>query len=134
MACDRPCKGDALVTKHRAFEQTCRNCRAIHLDERAIGSVAALVYGFRNQFLAGACFTVDQHRGVELVGRDPFNWPLRFNSEQPACQETAVFPGGTYRVAGILEMDLFFAFLPPPASGFHFVILGSGARASEIPF
>jgi hypothetical protein len=76
------------------------------------------VYGFRNQFLAGACFTVDQHRGVELVGRDPFNWPLRFNSEQPACQETAVLPGVTYWLAGIRKWNWFVAFIRRQTSGF----------------
>jgi hypothetical protein len=33
-------------------------------NERAVRSLAALVNGFRNQFLASSCFPVDQHRGV----------------------------------------------------------------------
>jgi hypothetical protein len=52
------------VTEQLTFEQTRRNCGAIQLHKRAVRSVAALVNGFRNQFLASSRFPVDQDRGV----------------------------------------------------------------------
>src|SRR5271168_500924 len=63
-AWDRSCVSATLVTEQFAFEQTCRNGGAIHLHKRSVCSVACLMNGFCNQFFAGACFSVDQHRGV----------------------------------------------------------------------
>src|ERR1700684_2910794 len=60
-ACHRSGVGAPLVTEQFAFQQTCRNGGAIHRYKRACRSIAALVNGFRNQFLASACFSVDQH-------------------------------------------------------------------------
>src|SRR5258708_290166 len=71
-ACDRPGVGATLVTEQLAFQQTCGNCGAIHLHKRTIRSVAVLVNGFRNQFLASSCFPVDQHGGVGR-GHDPYH-------------------------------------------------------------
>src|SRR5712675_3355032 len=69
---DRPGVGATLVTEQLAFKQTCRNCGTIHLHKRTVRSVAVLVNGFRNQFLASSCFPVDQHRGVGR-GHDPYH-------------------------------------------------------------
>src|SRR5260370_11446548 len=63
---DRPGVGATLVTEQLAFEQTSRNRGTIHFHKRPVRSPAALVNGFRNQFLTGSCFPVDQHRCVGL--------------------------------------------------------------------
>jgi hypothetical protein len=52
------------MAEQLAFQQTCRNCGAIHFHKRTGRSVTALANGFCNQFLASAGFPVDQHRGV----------------------------------------------------------------------
>jgi len=61
---DRAGEGATLMSEQFAFEQTGRNSGAVHLHKGAIRSVAALVNGFSNQFLACSCFPVDQDRGV----------------------------------------------------------------------
>src|ERR1700722_15764310 len=71
-SCHRSGVGATLVTEQFAFQQTCGNGGAIHLNKRAFRSIAALVNGFRNQFLASACFSIDQHRGVG-GGHDPYH-------------------------------------------------------------
>src|SRR6266852_6395264 len=69
-SCDRSGVGATLVTEQFDFKQTCRNCGAIHLHKRTVRSVAVLVNGFSNQFLASSGLPVDQHRGVGR-GHDP---------------------------------------------------------------
>src|ERR1700678_2537610 len=61
---DRAGEGATLMSEQFAFQQTGRNSGAVHLHKGAIRSVAALVNGFSNQFLACSCFPVDQDRGV----------------------------------------------------------------------
>jgi len=61
---DRAGEGATLMSEQFAFEQTGWNCSAIHLHKRALRSLAALVNGFRNQFLASSCFPVNQYRGA----------------------------------------------------------------------
>src|SRR5580700_802115 len=67
---DRAGEGATLMSEQFAFEQTGRNSGAVHLHKGAIRSVAALVNGLSNQFLACSCFPVDQDRGVG-PGHDP---------------------------------------------------------------
>src|SRR5882672_3927739 len=61
---DRPRVGATLVSEQLAFNQTCRNCGAIHLHKRAVRSGAVLVNSLRDLFLASSGFALDQHRGV----------------------------------------------------------------------
>jgi len=51
---DRRGEGATLVPEQLTFKQTRRNCGAIHLHKRTVRSVAVLVNGFRNHFLAGS--------------------------------------------------------------------------------
>ena len=63
-----PVKAPFLVAEHLAFQQAGGNGGAIQLDEGALAARAEVVDGARQQFLAGAGFAVDQHRGIG--GRD----------------------------------------------------------------
>ncbi len=59
-----PGKGTFLMAEQFAFDQVAGNCRAVDLDKRALGPQAVVVDGIGDQFLAGAAFPPDQHRGV----------------------------------------------------------------------
>src|SRR4029077_3203553 len=59
---DRPGVCTTLVPEQLAFKQTCRNGGAIYYHKGAIRSLAAVVNGLCNQFLASSCLPVDQHR------------------------------------------------------------------------
>src|ERR1700732_1794857 len=61
---DRSSVGATLVPEQFSFEQTCRYGGAIHLHKWTIRSVAALVNGLCDEFLASSRLPVDQHRGV----------------------------------------------------------------------
>ena len=53
-----------LVAEHFAFQQAGGNGGAVELDEGGLPPRAQVVDGARQQFLAGAGFAVDQHRGI----------------------------------------------------------------------
>src|SRR5438093_1375349 len=46
-----------LVPEQLAFEEPGRNCRAVHFHEGSLPAAAEIVYGARDQFLAGPGFT-----------------------------------------------------------------------------
>src|SRR2546425_8741899 len=48
-----------LVPEELAFEQTCRNRRAVQLHERILAARAEIMDGARNQFFSAACFPVN---------------------------------------------------------------------------
>src|SRR6266478_5029403 len=50
-----------LVSKQLAFQQTCRNCRAVQLDERLRAAGAQIMNGPRNQFFSRARLSINQH-------------------------------------------------------------------------
>jgi hypothetical protein len=57
-------KGAALVAEQLAFQQRLRDRSAVHRQERALGPLAVLVHGARDQFLAGAALADQQDVGV----------------------------------------------------------------------
>src|SRR5258705_4753108 len=59
---DRSCECALLVPEQLALEQTCRNGRAIELDERFRAPRTQIMNPARNQFLSCACLSIDQHR------------------------------------------------------------------------
>src|SRR5689334_21253466 len=65
---DAPLAGAGECALHMpeqlALHEPGGNSAAVELDHRAVPSRALLVYGARDQFLAGSCFAVDQHGGV----------------------------------------------------------------------
>src|SRR5580704_12858286 len=60
----RPRVSATLVTEQFALQQTGGNGSAVYLHKWAVRSLASLVNGFCNQFLAGTGFAFDQHRCV----------------------------------------------------------------------
>ena len=72
-----------LVAKKLAFQQIQRNGSAIQLYERASAPRADVVNRARDQLLAGAGFSLDQHSGIG--GRDAFDlFEHRFQSRTVA--------------------------------------------------
>src|SRR5260370_18539234 len=61
---DRSCECALLVSEQLAFEQACRNCRTIELDERLRATGAQIMNGTRNQFLSRARLSINQHGRV----------------------------------------------------------------------
>src|SRR5581483_12302215 len=57
-------KGASFVSKELAFEQSERDCGAIHFHEGMVAPGAHLMYGRRDPALARAGFAQDQHRRV----------------------------------------------------------------------
>ena len=72
-----------LVAKKLTFQQIQRNGSAIQSHERASAARAEVVNRVCDQFLAGACFSLDKNRGISR--RDPFNlFEHRFQSRTVA--------------------------------------------------
>jgi hypothetical protein len=63
-------EGALDVTEELALEQIRRDCRAVERHERAVAARADAMDGPCNDFLAGAGFAGDEHRGV-AVGDQP---------------------------------------------------------------
>ena len=59
-----PGEGPLFVAEQLRFEQVMRYGRHVQCDERPIRARAVTMQGLRRQFLAGAGFTVDQHRDI----------------------------------------------------------------------
>ena len=57
-------EGALLVAEEFAFQQAGGNGGAVELDEGGLLARTEVVYGARQQFLAGAGFAVDQHGGI----------------------------------------------------------------------
>src|SRR5260370_15296372 len=55
---DRSCECALLVPEQLAFQQTCRNGRAIELNERLRPPGAQIMNGTRNQFLPRPCLSI----------------------------------------------------------------------------
>src|SRR5579872_5817382 len=64
-------EGAALVSKQLALEQSRRNRGAVEFDESVRLAAAQIVDGARDQFLAGAGFSVNEHR--RIGGRNGFD-------------------------------------------------------------
>src|SRR6516164_1895968 len=69
--CGRSGKSSFLMTKELALQQIYRNGSAIQLHVWTIVARTAVVNRFRDQLLAGARFSLNQHSGAG--GCDPFN-------------------------------------------------------------
>src|SRR5882724_1319245 len=61
---DRSCERAFLMSKQLAFQQTCRNRRAVELDERLRAPRAQIMNGSRNQFLSCTRVSIDEHGRV----------------------------------------------------------------------
>ena len=59
-------KGAFFVAEELGFDEGFRNGAAGNGDERLVGARAQVVNGAGDEFLAGAAFAGDQHRGVEV--------------------------------------------------------------------
>ena len=57
-------KGPLLMPEQLGFQQVVGNRRAIDRDKRPVGPIAQRVERAREQLLARAAFTLEQHRGV----------------------------------------------------------------------
>ena len=55
------------MTEQFAFDEICRQCRAVDLDERILRPEAVVMDGVGHQFLAGSTFPANQHRGVAFA-------------------------------------------------------------------
>ena len=53
-----------FVAEELALDEILRDGRAVDLDERPVGPGALAIDGPRHQLLAGAAFTLDEHRGL----------------------------------------------------------------------
>src|SRR6266436_622988 len=61
---DRSCECAFLVPKQLAFQQTCRNGRAVELDEGLRAPRAQIMNAACDQFLSRACLSINQHRRI----------------------------------------------------------------------
>src|SRR5229473_4960624 len=61
---DRSRECALLVSEQLAFEQACRNGRAVELHEGLRAPWAQIMNGTRDQFLSRACLPVNQHRRI----------------------------------------------------------------------
>jgi hypothetical protein len=68
------------MTDKLTFQQTRRNGGAVHLHKWTVRSAAALVTGFRNEFLASCGFPVDQHCRIGR-GHDTHDFEYALESE-----------------------------------------------------
>jgi hypothetical protein len=59
------------MTENFAFEKIGGNGGAVQANEGAAATRAEIVNGARDEFLAGACFSLDENAGIR--GRDPLD-------------------------------------------------------------
>jgi len=57
-------EGPFLMAEQLALNEVCRQCGAIHLDQRLVFAQAQVVNGPGNQLLAGSRFAQDEDRGI----------------------------------------------------------------------